>query len=106
MDEMLAGGIISRSKSECASPVVVIPKADGSLRFCVDYRRLNALTVRDTYPIPLMDECLDSLGEAKVFLPLIVTPGTGKYQSPRRIAREPRLRAMPVRINSAVCLTG
>ena len=67
VDEMLASGVISRSKSEWASPVVLIPKADGRLRFCVDYRRLNALIVRDTYPIPRIDECLDSLGEDKVF---------------------------------------
>ena len=67
MDEILVSGVISRSKSEWASPVVLIPKTDGSLRFCVDYQRLNALTVRDTYPIPRMDECLDTLGEAKVF---------------------------------------
>ena len=67
VDEMLAGGVISRFKSEWASPVVLIPKSDGSLRFCVDYRRLNSLNMRDTYPIPRMDECLDTLGEAKVF---------------------------------------
>ncbi len=37
------------------------------VRFCVDYRKLNAITVRDTYPIPHMDECIDSLGSAKMF---------------------------------------
>ena len=75
MDEMLAGGVIPRSKSEWASPVVLIPKSDGSLRFCVDYRRLNALTVRDTYPIPQIYECLDTLGEAKVFSTLDCNSG-------------------------------
>ena len=42
-------------------------KADGSTRFCVDYRKLNAVTVRDSYPLPRMDECIDSLGDAKIF---------------------------------------
>ena len=86
MDEMLAGGVISRSKSEWNSPVVLTPKSDGSLRFCVDYRRLNALTVRDTYPIPRMDECLDTLGEAKVFSTLDCN--SGYWQIP--VAEEDR----------------
>ena len=43
------------------------PKKDGKLRFCIDYHRLNTLTVKDSYPLPRMDECIDSLGEAKVF---------------------------------------
>ena len=67
VDRMLKAGVIEPAQSEWASPVVCAPKQDGSLRFCVDYRRLNSLTVRDTYPLPRMDECIDSLGEAKVF---------------------------------------
>lgn len=51
------------------------PKKDGTKRFCVDYRRLNALTVRDTYPIPRMDECIDSLGDAKVLTTLDCNAG-------------------------------
>ena len=86
VDEMLANGVITRSKSEWASPVVLIPKQDGSLRFCVDYRRLNALTVREKYPTPRMDECLDSLGEAKVFTTLDCN--SGYWQIP--VAKEDR----------------
>ena len=63
-------GVIEPWKSEWASPVVMVPKPDGSARFYVDYRRLNALTIKDTYPLPMMDECLDSLGEAKYFTTL------------------------------------
>ena len=59
--------VIEPCKSECASPVVMVPKPGGSARFCVDYRTLNALTIKVTYPWPRMDECLDSLGEAKYF---------------------------------------
>lgn len=70
VDSMLEKGIIEPAQSAWASPVVLVLKADGSLRFCVDYRKLNAVTVRDTYPLPRMDECIDSLGEAKVFTTL------------------------------------
>jgi hypothetical protein len=47
--------------------VALVAKPDGSLRFCIDYRKLNAITIRDTYPLPRMDECIDSLGDAVVF---------------------------------------
>ena len=46
---------------------MLIPKPDGSLRFCIDYRRVNANNARDTYPLPRLDECIDSLGDASVF---------------------------------------
>ena len=61
---MKENGVIRDATSKWASPAVLIPKSDGSMRFCVDYRRLNELTVRDSYPLPRMEDCLDSLGEA------------------------------------------
>ena len=60
-------GVIRDAKSEWASPIALIPKSDGSMRFCVDYRRLNELTVRNSYPLPRMEDCLDSLREAAFF---------------------------------------
>ena len=72
---MLEAGVIEPASSEWASPVVLVPKPDGSLRFCVDYRRLNALTIRDSYPLPRMDECIDSLGDACVFTTLDCNSG-------------------------------
>ena len=64
---MLKAGVIEPSQSEWAAPVVIAPKSDGTLRFCVDFRKLNEMTVRDTYPLPRMDDCIDSLGDATVF---------------------------------------
>lgn len=49
---------------------MVVPKKDGPLRFCVDCRGLNAISQRDSYPIRRIDECLDSLGDARVFTTL------------------------------------
>ena len=75
VDKMLREGVIEPSQSEWASPVVMVPKPDGTLRFCVDYRRLNAMTARDSYPLPRMDECIDSLGTAKIFSTLDCNAG-------------------------------
>ena len=75
VDRMLRAGVIEPAQSEWASPVVLVPKPDGSLRFCIDYRRVNAITVRDTYPLPRMDECIDSLGDASVFTTLDCNSG-------------------------------
>jgi len=65
LKEMKEEGIIEPSKSPWASPVVLAPKKDGTIRFCVDYRKLNSMTIRDAYPIPRIDDTLDALQEAK-----------------------------------------
>ena len=72
---MLQAGVIAPANAEWASPIVMVPKPDGSTRFCVDYRRLNAITVRDSYPLPRMDECIDSLGDARIFSTLDCNAG-------------------------------
>jgi len=55
--------------------VVLIPKPDGSPRFCIDYRQLNERAVRGSYPLPRMDDCLDSLGDAHFFSTLDCNAG-------------------------------
>ena len=75
IDHMLRGGVIELTSAEWASPVVFVPKKDGTMRFCVDYRELNAVTVCDFYPLPRMDEYIDSLGDATVFTTLDCNSG-------------------------------
>ena len=75
IDKMLGAGIIRKSKSPWASPVLVVPKPDGSPRFCIDYRRLNSITKKDVYPLPRIDEALDTLGGALYFSALDLKAG-------------------------------
>ena len=75
VERMRSMGVIEPSTGEWASPVVMMPKPDGSVRFCIDYRKLNLMTVKDAYPIPRMDECIDSLGDARVFSTLDCNAG-------------------------------
>ena len=72
MEEM---GIIKPSTSEWASPIVLVPKKDGTIRMCVDYRRLNSVVEADAYPIPRIDELIDRLGGAKYLPTLGLTRG-------------------------------
>ena len=65
--EMLDQGIIEPSASPWTSNVVIAVKKDGSLRFCIDYRRLNDITRKDSYPLPRIADCLDALGNMKYF---------------------------------------
>ena len=58
-------GVIHPSSSPCASPVVLVRKKDGSLRFCVDSQDLNSVTKSDTFPLPCVDDLLDQLGKSK-----------------------------------------
>ena len=64
---MLDGGQVESSDSPWASPVVLVTKKDGTTRFCVDYRRLNALTTKDAYPLPRIDDSLGLLGNQQRF---------------------------------------
>jgi len=59
--ELPAAGLITPSTSPYASPLLLVQKKDGSWRFCVDYRRLNDITIKNRFPMPLVDEILDEL---------------------------------------------
>jgi len=61
VEEMRAHGIVEPAASLWASNVVLVKKKDGSVRFCVDYRQLNSVTVQDSYPLPLIDNCLNAI---------------------------------------------
>ena len=67
IQEMLDGGAIRPSKSPCCNAVVLVRKKDGSLRFCIDFRRLNARTKKDAYPLPHMQETMESMVGARHF---------------------------------------
>ena len=68
--KMRDAGVVEPATPEWASPIVLVPKKDGSLQFCIDYRRLNAKAVPDAFPLPRTDDCLDSLGDAEIFTTL------------------------------------
>ena len=61
---MLKNGIIEPSKSNWSSPIVLVPKPDGSQRFCIDYRKVNAVTKTDSFPLPRIEDCIDQVGNA------------------------------------------
>jgi len=68
-------GVIEPSSAERAFPVVLVPKPDGTMRFCMDNRQLNEVTVRDSYPLLRMEHCIDFFWDAKVFHTLYCNSG-------------------------------
>ena len=73
--EMHKQGIIEPSKSPWSSPVVLVKKKNGGLRFCMDYRKLNDVTRKDSYPLPCIDESIEALSGAKWFSTLDLKSG-------------------------------
>ncbi|GFT46511.1 retrovirus-related Pol polyprotein from transposon 412 [Trichonephila clavipes] len=75
VDEWIKNGIVEPCSSPYASQVVVVKKKDGKSRVCIDYRRLNRKLIKDNYPLPLIDDILDCLQNAKIFTTLDLKNG-------------------------------
>ena len=90
VEYLLTDNLAEPSLSPWASPCILIPKPDGSFRFCTDYRKVNQVTVRDSFPLPRIEELIDSIGQPRY----ITTIGLqkGYYQ----IKLTPRARVISV----------
>ncbi|XP_078243510.1 uncharacterized protein LOC144587340 [Pogona vitticeps] len=75
LDEMLRENIIVPSSSPWSSPIVLVDKPDGSIRFCVDYRKLNRVTTPDAYPMPRLDNLIETIGGCRFISPLDLVKG-------------------------------
>ena len=67
LDDMLAKGLIRPRASPWGSPVIFVDKRDGTIRLCVDCRRLNEVTIKNKYPLPKIDDLFDQMNGAKLF---------------------------------------
>jgi hypothetical protein len=72
---LIEAGIVEESESAWASPIVLVPKSDGSMRLCTDFRKLNALTEADPFPMPRVESLIDKVGKAKFLTKLDATRG-------------------------------
>jgi hypothetical protein len=75
VSEMYEQGIIQKSNSPWSSPLVLVVKKNGKIRPCVDYRRLNAVTVKDAFPLPRIQDCLDTVRGSTLFSTFDLTNG-------------------------------
>jgi RNase H-like domain found in reverse transcriptase/Reverse transcriptase (RNA-dependent DNA polymerase)/Aspartyl protease len=75
LEDLLEKRLIRPSNSPYAAPILFVRKKDGGLRMCVDYRKLNDITIKDKYPLPRMEEMLDQLSGAKVFTKIDLRQG-------------------------------
>lgn len=75
IDNMIKAGTAEKSISPYASPIVIVPKKDGSIRLCVDYRLLNEITISDPQPMPKLEDIINKLGKAQYLSKIDLTKG-------------------------------
>lgn len=88
VEKQLKTGVTETAYSEWSTPVLFAPKKYGKLLFCIYYRKINQASVKDSYHLPRMDECIDSLGDANVFKTLDAY--SGYWQVPIKPADKPK----------------
>jgi hypothetical protein len=81
LEELLQKHFIRPSVSPWGAPVLLVKKKDGTMRLCIDYRQLNKVTIKNRYPLPLIDDLLDQLRGATVFQRLISDPVITRFVS-------------------------
>ena len=75
MQELKTHGLVKKGNGALSSSVVLVQKKDNSWRFCVDYRKLNDVTIKYAYPLPCINDSLDALRDSKYFSTLALTRG-------------------------------
>jgi len=79
VDTMPEQGMIEPASSPWASNVVLVKKSDGTLRCCIDYRKLNAVTRKDVYPLPRINDCLEAMASVKLFSSIDLKSSYNRY---------------------------
>ncbi|KAK7909832.1 hypothetical protein WMY93_014516 [Mugilogobius chulae] len=103
ISELLRKGVIRESSSSYASPIVLVRKPDGSLRLCVDYRKLNLKTRRDAFPLPRIDESLDALSGAEFFSSIDLASGYHQVAVHEKTGTKRPLQLPSVSLNMSEC---
>ncbi|MBM1124175.1 RNA-directed DNA polymerase, partial [Klebsiella pneumoniae] len=75
IDDLLSKGFIRESHSPWRAPTLFVQKKDGSMRMCIDYRKLNRVTIKNKYPMPRIDDLFDQLKGSKHFLKIDLRSG-------------------------------